>query len=287
MYDSTNEAHEFVGEDRDDAIRKATAFFGVEIDALEISEFAAGTVYGVAGRAVVVAAPKGRRRPAPERGRGRRGEEPRSENRQRRPERERSRGRETGGRAPSTARPAERPSEPSVGTAKGELGPVGVFLLGLVERMDQGPFEIAERTDGDLLIYELAGGAAENLVGGDGRTIDAMQLLANQVAMRAEDEPRRIVVEVEGNAKSRDTLLEKFAHRGAERARQTGRPVKLDPMNGGDRRAIHLALRDEDGIATMSIGEGQYRQVVVVPEGAPDYERAVRESERAATDSER
>ena len=53
-------------------------------------------------------------------------------------------------------------------------------------------------------------------------------------------------------------------------------------MNGKDRRAIHVALREEDGIATMSVGEGQYRQVVVVPEGADEYEEALRKSEEAA-----
>jgi hypothetical protein len=53
-------------------------------------------------------------------------------------------------------------------------------------------------------------------------------------------------------------------------------------MNGKDRRLIHLALRDEDDVATMSTGEGRYRQVVVVPEGAPEYEDARKESERAS-----
>jgi predicted RNA-binding protein Jag len=51
--------------------------------------------------------------------------------------------------------------------------------------------------------------------------------------------------------------------------------VALDPMNGRDRRGIHVALRDVEGVATMSIGEGAYRQVVVVPEGAPEYEEAL------------
>jgi hypothetical protein len=49
-------------------------------------------------------------------------------------------------------------------------------------------------------------------------------------------------------------------------------------MSPRDRRAIHLALRDAQGIATMSVGESRYRQVVVVPEGAAEYEEALRES---------
>jgi hypothetical protein len=58
--------------------------------------------------------------------------------------------------------------------------------------------------------------------------------------------------------------------------------VALDAMNGKDRRDIHVALRDADGIATMSIGEGRYRQVLIVPKGAAEYEDAVAASEASA-----
>lgn len=39
-----------------------------------------------------------------------------------------------------------------------------------------------------------------------------------------------------------------------------------------------MAVREADGVATMSIGEGRYRQVLVVPEGAPEYEEALEQS---------
>jgi spoIIIJ-associated protein len=64
------------------------------------------------------------------------------------------------------------------------------------------------------------------------------------------------------------------AERAAERARETGRTVALDPMGPRDRRSIHVALREATDVATMSVGEGSYRQVMVVPEGAPEYEEA-------------
>jgi hypothetical protein len=35
-----------------------------------------------------------------------------------------------------------------------------------------------------------------------------------------------------------------------------------------------VALRDATDVATMSVGEGRYRQVMVVPEGAPEFEEA-------------
>ena len=107
-------------------------------------------------------------------------------------------------------------------------------------------------------------------------------LLANQAAGRLSEEPPRVVLDVEGDSEARESRLTKLAQRVARRALETGRVVRLDPMNGRDRRIIHLALRDEEDVATMSSGEGRYRQVVVVPEGAPEFEEAQRESEAAA-----
>ena len=69
--------------------------------------------------------------------------------------------------------------------------------------------------------------------------------------------------------------------RAAGRAKDTGRSVALDPMNGRDRRALHVAVRDIEGVITMSIGTGRYRQVVIVPEGAPEYEEAAQAAQEA------
>lgn len=299
MYDSKNERHEFVGANRDEALRKATDYFGVDVEALEVGGFPEGAVYGLGGRAVVVASLRDRKVPTPGRsggGGGRdRDRDGGREERGRGGRRERG-GRERGGRGGNrrdrsdadaevdSDRPAMEaagPSEPSVGSPRGELGKIGQFVLGIVERMDIGPFEISQSTEGELLAFELKGRAAENLASGDGRPVDALQVLANQLAARDENGPRRVVLDVEGNVDAREDFLSGLAARAAGRARKTGRAVALDPMNGRDRRSIHIALQDEPDVATMSSGEGRYRQVVIVPEGAPEYEEARRESNAA------
>jgi spoIIIJ-associated protein len=164
----------------------------------------------------------------------------------------------------------------------GTVGDVGAFVCGVIERMDLGPFEIGESGEGGLLVLQVGGAAAPGLAGSDGRAVDALQLLANQAAGRLSEDPPRVVLDVEGDVEARESRLTKLAQRVARRAQETGRVVRLDPMNGKDRRIIHLALRDEEDVATMSSGEGRYRQVVVVPEGAPEFEEARRESEAAA-----
>ena len=107
-------------------------------------------------------------------------------------------------------------------------------------------------------------------------------MLANQTAKKADEDAQRIVVDVEGDAIDREDSLVQLARRAAKRAIDSGRAIALDPMNPRDRRVIHLAVREgEDKVATMSIGSGRYRQVVVVPEGAPEYAEAIASSEGA------
>ncbi len=166
----------------------------------------------------------------------------------------------------------------SVGTVKGSLGPIGEFVMGLVERLDAGPFEVAESMESTTIGIRLSGAAAQCISAGDARTIDAIQLLANQVSMRDGEDAKRVVVEAEGDLARREEYLAKLADRAANRAAETGRSVAIDPMSPRDRRVVHVALRDRPGIATMSIGSGEYRQVVVVPEGAPEYADAKRQA---------
>ena len=297
MFDTKNEPHEFVGESRAEVVEKACRFFDAAEADLTIRWFQAGEVYGAGGRTVMVSERSDRvpsagggeeRRPRErerrdrsdrERGRGRgRGEREARGGRERGRDRDRDRGSDRSQSQPRGNRLEEgetaRSTEPSVGAVTGELGEVGQFLLGVIERMGLGPFSIEEKEEGELVIFEVRGPATREIAEGDGRVVDALQLLTNQCAMHKSENPPRVVVDMEGESASRESFLSNLAHRVARRARDTGRPQRLDPMNAKDRRLIHVALRDVEDIATMSHGEGSYRQVVVVPEGADEYEEA-------------
>ena len=324
MYDMKSEAREFVAETAADARAKAVSFFGIDESEITFHELASSEVSGTGSRTVIVAQPtemvgkvaqpRGdgnrsaeRERPSRdrdrgsgrdrERGSGRDRDRGSSRDRDRGSGRDRDRGsgreragRGRGDREPRAARteqnqePRPAPAEPSVGTATGDLGPAGEFVLGLVERMDLGPFEVSESEEGRFVVYQLAGAAAEELTAADGRATEAIQLLANQAAGRLSDEPKRVVVDVEGDRERREEFLGRMAERAARRAKDTTRAVALDPMNARDRRGIHMALREMEGIATMSVGEGRYRQVVVVPEGADEYEEALNSSRDSCPD---
>ncbi len=319
MYDPKSEAHEFLADDAAEATAKACSYFGLAATALVVREIP--NVHGLGGRVIVVAQPLDARQQGGERSReprapreesrgggrdrgGREGRDRGGRDRGGRGGREsggRDRGgrggRESGGREPAgqesagpdrepmapSAEAVPEPEGPSVGTARGELGPVGDYVKGLIERMGLGSFTIERVAQEGVEVFRIDGAASGGLTGGDGRTPDAIQLLANQAASLSNDDAPRIVIDVEGNHERREAFLFRVAERAAARARETGRTVALDPMGPRDRRSIHVALRDATDVATMSVGEGSYRQVMVVPEGAPEYEGARSASEGSSS----
>jgi spoIIIJ-associated protein len=54
-----------------------------------------------------------------------------------------------------------------------------------------------------------------------------------------------------------------MAQRIANQVRESGAPVVLEAMPPNERRIIHMALSENDDIATESTGEGEQRRVVV------------------------
>ena len=61
----------------------------------------------------------------------------------------------------------------------------------------------------------------------------------------------------------------------AEKAKRTGKPKSVGQMNAYDRKTVHLALKNDPGVRTQSLGEGFYRKLVIFPKkGLPANEEA-------------
>jgi spoIIIJ-associated protein len=103
-------------------------------------------------------------------------------------------------------------------------------------------------------------------IGKHGHTIDAIQYLANAVVWRGRgDERKAVVVDAAGYRARREATLEALANRSAERAISSGRSVELDPMTAVERKVVHLALKETDGVVTRSEGTEPNRFVVIDP----------------------
>ena len=72
-------------------------------------------------------------------------------------------------------------------------------------------------------------------------------------------------VDVEGYRRRREQSLVDMAQRVAAEVRTSGDVITLEPMRAAERRIIHMALSNEPGVETESVGSGNERQVEVLP----------------------
>ena len=107
--------------------------------------------------------------------------------------------------------------------------------------------------------------ALGSLIGRKGERLSALQHLVNLMLSRRTGQWTRVLVDVEDYRGRRERQLAELAARAAERVAETGKMLQLEPMPALERRWIHLALRDNDTVATQSIGEEPNRRVVVLP----------------------
>jgi spoIIIJ-associated protein len=128
----------------------------------------------------------------------------------------------------------------------------------------QARIDITE-TD-ETLTATIVGRELGLAIGKHGQTIDAVQYLANAVAWRGRGEERKaVVVDAAGYRSRREATLESLAKRSAERAISSGRSVELDPMTAVERKVVHIALKETDGVVTRSEGTEPNRFVVIDP----------------------
>ncbi|MEW5898394.1 MAG: RNA-binding cell elongation regulator Jag/EloR [Bacillota bacterium] len=123
--------------------------------------------------------------------------------------------------------------------------------------------EIKEK-DNDLLI-NLSGNGLGILIGRRGETLNALQYLVNLCVNKNQLQKTKIILDVEGYRQRREQTLERLALRLAEKAKQRGRNIVLEPMNPQERRIIHTALQGRDDIYTYSEGEEPFRKIVISP----------------------
>lgn len=147
-----------------------------------------------------------------------------------------------------------------------EVGAAAVtFMDGLVEAFGAEGSSSLE-VDGTELDVRVEGENLGLMVGPGGRTLNAIQDLVRVSAQRRlGDHETRLRIDVAGYRARRTEALERFAADVAESVRESGSPRALEPMNSADRKVIHDALNDEDGVESRSEGDDPNRRIVVVP----------------------
>ena len=124
---------------------------------------------------------------------------------------------------------------------------------------------IEKMANEDRVLLNLHGDGLGILIGKRGRTLASLQYLTNLAAGKLYHHRYFVLLDVENYRIRREQTLTTLALRLADKAKRTGAPVALEPMDPAERRMIHLALQEDPDVMTESEGEGSYRHIVILP----------------------
>ncbi|WP_432650480.1 RNA-binding cell elongation regulator Jag/EloR [Huintestinicola sp.] len=136
------------------------------------------------------------------------------------------------------------------------------YIKAILSCMDiEAGLEITENEDGAVI--DITGDTTGAVIGRRGETLDAIQYLASMAANRSDKEYYRITLDSCGYREKRKAILEDLARKISKTVLRTGRTSTLEPMNPYERRIIHAAVSEIEGVTSKSIGEEPYRKVVI------------------------
>jgi spoIIIJ-associated protein len=161
--------------------------------------------------------------------------------------------------APEAAEPAEevRTATPEeVATTSKE------FLDGLLKAMGLEA-SVETQTEDDSVTADVIGEDLGVLIGRRGQTLDALQEIARTAVQRRLRARVRLLVDVEGYRARRRASLADYARSIAERAKERGTEIELEPMSAFERKIVHDAVAEIDGATSFSEGEEPTRKVVI------------------------
>lgn len=136
------------------------------------------------------------------------------------------------------------------------------FVSGLLKSLElEG--EVSSSVEGDTASVEVAGEALGGLIGRRGQTLDALQEITRTAVQRRLKGRVRVLVDVEGYRARRKASLAEYARSIAERAKERGTEIELEPMSAYERKVVHDAVAEIDGATSFSEGVEPNRKVVV------------------------
>ncbi|MDJ0923589.1 MAG: RNA-binding cell elongation regulator Jag/EloR [Acidimicrobiia bacterium] len=125
--------------------------------------------------------------------------------------------------------------------------------------------EVETRVEDDILYVDIDGEQTEALVGRKGVVVQAVHELTRTVIQRKTFGAPRMRLDIAGYAARRREALKIYAGRLAETVKEDGREAMLEPMNAADRKVVHDAIAEIDGVRSYSEGEDPNRSVIVAP----------------------
>lgn len=142
------------------------------------------------------------------------------------------------------------------------------FLGELLTQLGLHYSSIKVYDEAEITRADIESSEASRIIGWHGETLNSVQHLLKSMVRSAENLERTplIIVDVDGYRRMQEDKVKRIAEAKADFVRRTGNRIALSPMSPYFRRIIHLHVAghpDLQDLTTESVGEGDYRQIVL------------------------
>ena len=136
------------------------------------------------------------------------------------------------------------------------------FTKRTVEAMGR-PLEVTVTDTPDGVRVDLSGEAGEALLRRRGEALDALGQIVNSAFRRELDDDRSFIVDCLGYRLGKDTEVKEMARFMMEKAKNSGVPQEMGPLNPYSRRLVHLTVAEDPAMSSESIGDAFLKTVII------------------------
>jgi len=112
---------------------------------------------------------------------------------------------------------------------------------------------------------DITGRDREYILDKHGDFLNALQYVLGKIIAKKQMVSKKIIVDSDGFRERRNGELIEVAMRAAERVRKMGEDYELGPLTPYERRLIHVALGNIEGVRTFSTGDGFMKKLIIAP----------------------
>ena len=140
---------------------------------------------------------------------------------------------------------------------------VKAFVERTLTAMGLSSLEAAVSETPDSVRIDLSGDQGDVLLRRRAESLDALQHIVNTAFRRELTDDRTFVVDCLNYRKAKDAELRLMARFVMERAKSSGTPQEMGPLNPYARRLVHLTVAEDPQMSSESIGDAFLKTVII------------------------
>lgn len=137
-----------------------------------------------------------------------------------------------------------------------------------------------EIKDNTYLVKILNAKDPGHIIGKEAKLLDSIQHILNQMVNKQEKSNYRVRLDVDGYRGRRKEALVSKVKSIAEKVKTRNKSITLEPMHAANRRIVHRFIEKDNSVKTMTVGQGEFKRVVILPAGQAKPTNAKRKTSK-------